>query len=282
MNKILIIGSTSTVAISTGRLLSQSYKVFYAGRRKADYLLDLNLVDLELPEDLRFDTVIHVAADFGGNKEVDFCRTELINAVGTLKICQLARRIKAEHLIVISSIFANYVPGNAYYSIYSLSKKHADELAQLFCNQFNLPLTILRPSQLYDAEGRCRKHQGLLYSIIDKAQNGMDIVFYGKNDALRNYLFLDDFSEIIARVVHKKITGLFNCPSPKSVCLSEIAQIACCVFNRNGNVHFIESEPTIPDVLVDVDSDLYEKINFVPIISLDEGIRKIKDARGIV
>jgi len=140
----------------------------------------------------------------------------------------------------------------------------------------------LRPSQLYDAESKCRKHQGLFYLMIDNAQNRMDTFFYGKNDALRNYLFLDDFSEIIARVVRKKVTGLFNCPSLRPARLSEIAQTAYSVFNHTGNIHFIENKPTIPDIHVDLSRELYEKINFEPTTSLDEGIRKIKYAREIM
>jgi nucleoside-diphosphate-sugar epimerase len=282
MKTVLIVGGTSTVGIAAGRLLAQNYNVFYAGRQQADYLLDLNSPDLIFPDNLQFDIVVHTAADFGGNEELDFCRAEQINVIGTLNVCRLAKKVQAEHLIIISSIFANYTSSDAYYSIYSLSKKHADELAQLFCHQFNLALTILRPSQLYDAEGNCRKHQGLFYSIIDKAQHGEDIIFYGINDALRNYLFLDDFSEIIASVIRKKVTGLFNCPAQKSVHLNEIAQTAYSAFNQHGTIQFLENKPDIPDIPVISDGGFYEQIGFKPRVNLKEGINKIRYIREMI
>lgn len=282
MKNILIVGSTSTLGTSVGSLLAENNNVFYAGRRNADYYLDLGSVDLKLPENLQFDVVIHTAADFGGNEEKDFCRSELVNAIGTLNVCRLARKAKVKHLIIVSSMFANYVPTDAYYSIYSLSKKHGDELAQLFCNQFNLPLTILRPSQLYDAESKCKAHQGLFYSIIEKAQKGEDIDFYGNNDALRNYLFLNDFSEIIARAIEEKVIGTFNCPSPNSVRLGEIARTAYRIFNQGGDIHFLADKPNIVDLPEVCGNDLYQKIGFKPQISLAEGIQMIKDVREMI
>lgn len=281
MKKVLIVGSTSTVGVAAGRMLARNHQVFYAGRREADYLLDLNSADLKLPENLIFDVVVHAAADFGGNAAEDFCQTERINAIGTLNVCRLAQRLGAKHMVVISSVFANYMPGDPYFGIYSLSKRHADELAQLCCKNIGLPLTVLRPTQLYDAASRCSAHQGLFYLIIDRAQRGEDNVFYGDNDALRNYIFLDDFSEIVVRVVESKVVGIFNCPSPHSVRLSEIAQTAYRVFNRQGNISFIENAPKIFDLPVVSGSDLYQKLGFEPSVTLAEGIDKIKCMREI-
>lgn len=279
MKSVLIVGSTSTVGLSAGRLLAQNHKISYAGRRQADYHLSLDSVDLELPENLQFDVVIHAAADFGGSDEGGFRQTEIVNAIGTLNVCRLAQRLQAKHVIVVSSVSANFNSGDPYFGIYSLSKRHADELAELYCNKVGLPLTILRPSQLYDAESRCKSHQGLFYLIVDKAQRGEDIVIYGNNDALRNYVFLDDFSEILTRVVQDGVTGVFNCPAPKSTRLSEIAKTAYQVFNQHGTMRFAENEQNIFDLPVVSDNGLYERIGFEPGVSLAQGIEKIKYVR---
>jgi len=279
MKKILIIGSTSTVGIAVGRVLARNHQVFYAGRRQADYPLDLNSAELTLPVGSQFDVVIHAAADFGGPAGEDLYRAEMINAIGTLNVCRLAQGLKAAHMILISTVSAQYAPCDVYFGSYSLSKRHADELAQLYCEQAGLPLTILRPTQLYDAESRCASHQSLFYLIVDRAQRGEDNVFHGDNDALRNYLFLDDFAEIVARVVATTVTGVFNCLSPQSLRLSEIAQTAYLVFNRRGNIRFTGNAQKIFDLPVVSDSDLYQRLGFTPGISLAEGMKKIKCAR---
>lgn len=279
MKNVLIIGSTSTVGLALGNLLAKNYRVFYGGRKDADYYLDLYAVDLKFPENQRFDVVIHTAADFGGNGEDDMCRAEMVNAIGTFNMCRLAKKVQAKHTVIVSSLSAFYMPGDPNFNIYSLSKRHGDELAQLYCEQFKMPLTILRPTQLYDAESRCKSHQRLFYSIIDKASKGEDINFYGANDALRNYLFLDDFCEIIANVLEQNIVGLFNCPASKSVRLTEVAKTAYQVFNQAGTIHFLAEKPNIVDLPDMSGSNLYNKICFEPKISLAEGIKLIKRAR---
>ena len=206
----------------------------------------------------------------------------MINAIGTLNVCRLAQKVHAKHILVVSSLSASYISGDPYFNIYSLSKRHADELAQIYCDQVGLPLTILRPTQLYDAESKCKAHQGLFYSIIEKAQKGEDIDFYGNNNALRNYLYLNDFSEIVARAIEEKVIGTFNCPSPNSVRLSEIAQTAYRIFNQGGDIHFLADKPNIVDLPEVCGSDLYQKIGFKPQISLAEGIQMIKDVREMI
>ena len=202
----------------------------------------------------------------------------MVNAVGTLNVCRLARIVQAKHLIVISSLFASYTLGDPYFNIYALSKRHADELAQFYCHKHDLPLTILRPSQIYDAKSQCRKHQSLLYLIIDKTQKGEDIIFYGNNDALRNYILLDDFCEIIYRVTQRHITGMYHCAATQSIRLSEIAKTAYRIFNQHGSISFLKDKQDISDLPIIADNELYKKIGF-ECTSLYQGIEKIKQNR---
>jgi nucleoside-diphosphate-sugar epimerase len=278
MKTVLIVGSTSTVGLSVGCLLGDGYKTYYAGRRNGDYFLDLESPDLTFSDDMHFDIIIHCASSFGDKDEESYCKTEKVNALGTLNVCGLAKKVNADHLIIISTISATYKPGDPFYGIYSLSKRHADELSQLYCCSHEIPLTILRPTQLYDAESKCRTHQELFYLIIDKAQAGDDICLFGSNDALRNLVFVDDLSEIILRVINQKITGIFNCQSQKPVRLSQIAKSAYSVFGTSGAVNFLTDKPRISDVPTFDECGLYSLIGFKP-RSLVKGIEKIKQAR---
>ena len=280
MKTVLIVGSTSAVGLSVGSLLGDGYKTYYAGRRNADYFLDLESPDLTFSNNTHFDIIIHSASNFGSNYEESYCKTEKVNALGTLNVCRLAKRVNADHLIIVSTTSATYKPEDPFYGIYSLSKRHADELSQLYCSSHDIPLTILRPTQLYDAQSKCRTHQGLFYLIIDKAQAGEDICLFGSNDALRNLVFLDDLSEIILRVIEHKITGTFNCQAQKPVRLSEIAETAYSVFGTNGAVNFLIDKPQIPDIPTVDECGLYDIIGFKP-RSLVKGIEKIKQAREI-
>jgi nucleoside-diphosphate-sugar epimerase len=253
--------------------------VKFAGRQNADFFCDLTHWDAKPTVTESFDVVVHVAADFGGTTPEDFVRAELVNAVGTLSVCRLAEACNAKHLILLSSIFATYKPGDPYYGIYALSKKHAEEAALLFCSERALALTVLRPSQVYDAQGTCRKHQPLLYSMADKAQAGQNIYLYGTHDPLRNYLYLEDLAKVCSRIVETGITGVFDCMHPQNPRLSEVATAALSAFANGGSVHFQADKPNLQDLPPATSLSLYEKIGFYPLVDIKQGFERIRQFR---
>jgi nucleoside-diphosphate-sugar epimerase len=282
--KILIIGSTSVIGKYLEEHLSKFFKVKFAGRKDANYFLNLNdlsLNQLNLPKNIRFDVVVHAAADFGGDSYKKILNGLTVNSTGTLKVCQLAKKVKAKHLIIISTISTKLKPFHDYYNIYSISKKHAEELAQFYCNRFNLPLTILRPTAIYDSQSKCKSHQKLLYMIIDKAQKGENIYFHGSKNPLRNYLYIDDFCEIILRVVKKFVIGIYDCEYSKNTSINMIAKLAYKIFNKKGKVIFLKKKLNISNIPYKLDNTLYKKIEYFPRVNISNGIKKIKIIRGI-
>ena len=277
--KILIVGSTSVIACALAARFASLGDVKMAGRRDADIFIDLSQTCDFSEVSESFDVVVHTGADFGGTADDDFSRAELVNAVGTLSVCRLARKVGARHVVLISSIFAAYQNGDPYYGIYSLSKRHGEEVAQFFCAERGIPLTILRPTQIYDAAGACRRHQGLFYTMVDQAQAGQNIHIYGSHDARRNYLFLDDFAEICSRVIGTNPQGIFTCANPQSVQLSQIANAAYAAFGRGGQLQFLPEKMDLEDLPPIGDFRLYEEIGYAPRINVCEGIRRIREYR---
>ena len=277
--RILIIGGSSTIGRALVVKLRPQAVVMTAGRRESDFLFDLTQWEYEPAIDGVFDVVIHVAADFGGGANDDFVRAELVNAVGTLSACRLAQCVQAKHFILLSTISATYRPGEPHYGIYALSKRHGEEVAGFFCAEHGMALTILRPSQVYDAEGCCRRHQALLYTMADRAQAGQDFHIYGSHDVRRNYLYLEDLVEVCRRVVQGRHTGVFTCAHPQSVRLSEAADAAFAAFGRGGKVQFMKDKPDLADLPFVNDDTLYREINYWPVVDIGEGLRRIKQRR---
>lgn len=277
--KIAITGSTSSLAHYLVPFLSKKHEVITMGRGNSSYSFNLlnKLDSLIIPE--KTDVLINTAAAFNSSTDEEILETEEVNALGTLKLCIAAKRAGVRHFIQISSQAAMFDHKSPYYGIYSISKKHSEELANHFCARYDMPLTILRPSQPYDISGLFRKHQPLFYQIIDKAQFGEDIELFGQNDAVRNYIFIDDFLEIIERVIVNKIKGAYYCNALKNYKLSQIATIAQNAFNLGGNISFIKGKSDIPNNVFKTDLNLYHKIGFFPMIDLYEGIFKISEHR---
>ncbi len=276
---VLIVGSTSVIGRAIAARLEARCVVKTAGRREADFHFDLSRWQ-ELPAvSESFDVVVHVAADFGGEGDPDMVRAEVVNAAGTLSACALARQVGARHFVLMSSIFATYRAGDPYYGIYALSKRHGEDVARLHCAAGGMDLTILRPSQVYDDRGDCRRHQGLFYMMADRAQAGEEITLYGAHDARRNYIHLDDLAETVARVVDQRCIGEYACAHPRSVRLGEMAQAAFAAFDQDRQARFLPDKPALSDLPEIDDFALYDRIDFWPRIDVAQGYRRIRACR---
>jgi UDP-glucose 4-epimerase len=276
---VLLVGGTSSLAMDLIRAFKASGQVFTAGRNNCDIYMDLNNpAEMKaLPKGI--DVVIHTAASFGGEKSHEIVDAEMVNVMGTLRLCQLSIAAKVNHFIFISSMSAQLTQESPYYSAYALSKKHAEEISYFFCTNQNLSLTILRPSQLYGTNVAFKKHQPLIYNIIEQAERGEDITLYGSNNALRNYLHIDDFVSVVLRVIERRIFGLYNCQYSRDVTLSEVAESAIGAFGGKSKVKFLKEKDVIHDNVFFIDDTLYKKIGYYPSLDIGEGIAMIAKSR---
>jgi nucleoside-diphosphate-sugar epimerase len=272
--RILIVGGTSSLARALKPVLSELAEVITAGRTGCDMHLDLSdpVEKIELPQDI--DVVINTAANVGGKSFEEMLQAESVNVLGILKLCQACTRAKIKQLVLISSIFACIDKSSRFYSIYSLSKKHSDEVAQLYSSTFGLPLTILRPSQFYGVGEAYRKHQPFLFTIIDKAANDEDILIYGSNDALRNFIHVEDVAKIIALVIQRRIEGMYICMNTVNVSYSEVAAAAIEAFESKSTIKFMKEQPDIPNNIFETDDSLFRLIDYYPKISILLGMKK--------
>jgi len=273
--KVLIVGGTSTLGRVLKPVLSEFAEVITAGRTGCDVYLDLSdpIEKIELPQGI--DVVVNTAAHFGGKDFEDMFEATRVNVLGALKLSQACFKSNVRHLVHISSINANLGNASDYYGMYALSKKQSDEVVQLFCSSFHLPCSILRPSQLYGNEDAFRKHQLFLYNAVDRAARNENITIYGAKDALRNYIHIDDFTEIISLVVKNRVEGLFTCTSTINVSLTQIANAAIDAFCSISKVIFLRDMESIQDNVFPYDDSLYQKIKYFPQISIEEGMKRI-------
>jgi nucleoside-diphosphate-sugar epimerase len=276
MKKILVIGANSTFAKAFMPILAEENTIVTAGRKDCDIYCDI-AKSIQIPEDI--DVVINFAASLGGTSDDEIEEAIKTNLLGLLNVCKASKVAGTKHIINISSIFALLNEDSANYSIYSITKKQADETAQFYCKLNKIPLTTLRPSRIYGDTQDFAKNQPFLYQIIDKAQNGEDISIYGTNDAARNYIHSADLAEIINRVIQDIVTGTYSCTYTSNVTYSAIANSAQKIFGKGGKVAFMEDKPSIPDDTFPLSPTLYEKINYSPRVSINIGIERIKKHR---
>ena len=110
---------------------------------------------------------------------------------------------------------------------------------------------------------------------MDRTEKGEEVVFYGKNDAQRNFIHIQDLAWIILRVIQTKTSGVFSCQQIYNVKYSQIALAAIVAFNSSSVIRFDHTKPDILDNVFPIDDSLYKAIGYYPSISIDEGVKGI-------
>ena len=118
-------------------------------------------------------------------------------------------------------------------------------------------------------------------TIIDKAANDDDILIYGSNDALRNFIHVEDVARIIALVIQRKIEGTYACMNARNVSYSEVAAAAIEAFGSKSAIKFVSDQPDIPDNIFEMDDSLFRLIDYYPQISIALGMKKEAEQRKL-
>ena len=120
------------------------------------------------------------------------------NIKGTLNICQAARDLGVERVVVTSTSevygTAQYVPIDEKHprqpqSPYSATKIGADAIAMSFYNAFNLPVVIARPFNTY---GPRQSARAIIPTIITQIANGAREIKVGDLTPTRDFNYVKD------------------------------------------------------------------------------------------
>lgn len=274
MKKILLIGGKSAVAGELKVSLRELGDILTAGKSGCDFQMDLAAPaeSIQIPKGI--DIVVNLAAHFGGPEPSSLYDATKVNLLGSLALMEACKKSQVSHVIQFSTIFTVCQMGSWSGKVYANTKRIAEELCTLFSNEFELPLTVIQPSQIYGTGDTFRRHQPFLYHIIDQAELSRDICFYGSHDPLRNFIHVEDVCRITKRIIETGVTGIFKCMSLQHQSYSEIAQAAVRAFNSKSEIHFDPNKPNIDDICVPVDDALYQQIDYYPRIGMDEGMVK--------
>ncbi|NNE13479.1 MAG: NAD(P)-dependent oxidoreductase [Saprospiraceae bacterium] len=274
--RILIIGGNSSVSRYLRPLLSEVYEVVTVGRRDCDINLDSNksLAD-QLPD--HADIVIHTAAAFGRATAEEIYETEKYNVLDTMDLCFQLKRMNVKHFIFISSIFVHLEETSPLYSIYNISKQHAEDIIKYCLKRDEVPYTILRPSQLYGNDPSFIKHHPFLYQIIELASKGQKISLFGKHGGRANYLHIKDFAEVIYRVVKNGVIGVYDCTTITPNTYLEIARNVFELTNNDVAIEFVKDRKESGQAFT-YDDTIYKSVDYYPKFAIKDGLSEILNA----
>lgn len=157
---------------------------------------------------------------------------------------------------------------------YSLSKLAAEHLALGYHKQYGLPVTIVRPFNVF-GEGRTGSHA--LLHFITNALKGEELEIYGTGEQVRAWCHIDDFCDAVMRMLgtDKAIGKAFNIGNPtNAVSVLELAEMVIRLCGSRSKVvfkplPFMDIPVRIPDIGL-----ARSVLGFEPKVGLEEGLER--------
>ncbi|MDG5766336.1 NAD-dependent epimerase [Balneolales bacterium ANBcel1] len=246
-----------------------------------------------------FDAVIHLAAQAGVRYSLENPHAYAdSNITGFLNILEGCRHHPVEHLIYASSSSVYGANTNLPFSVkhnvdhpvslYAASKKANELMAHTYSHLYGVPVTGLRFFTVYGPWGR---PDMAYFKFADLMTSGKSIDVYNHGEMERDFTYVDDIIESIARLLPLPPEGnsewngdrpdpatsfapyqLFNIGNNNPVRLMDFITEIERNLGIEAKKNFMEIQPgDVPKTWADV-SDLFEYTGYKPQIGIREGI----------
>jgi UDP-glucose 4-epimerase len=163
-------------------------------------------------------------------------------------------------------------------SFYGASKGCAELLLQAFSANSGVPVTVLRPTNIY-GPGQLMKGQfAVIPTLLTALRDNKTFNVIGRGRTKRDYLFIDDFVALVDQCIKlsQAIQGfqIFNVSSGLSMSLSEIIRLAESVSGRTAILQHSEARKIDPYTVELSNVKVEEQFNWTPETRIELGLKK--------
>ena len=254
--------------------------------------------------DRRFDTVIHLAAQAGVRYSITNPRAYIrSNIDGFINILEGCRQTAVSHLIYASSSSVYGLNGEVPFSeshstehpvsLYAATKKSDEMMAHADSTLYGLPTTGLRFFTVYGPWGRPDMSP---YLFIDAILNDRPIKVFNHGDMWRDFTYIDDIVESIARLIGHEPEGnpswdarhpdpatstapyrIYNIGNQQPVRLMDYIETIERIAGREAKKEYLPMQPGDVYRTYADSSALGAKTGFTPSTPLAEGLARTID-----
>ncbi len=252
----------------------------------------------------RFRYVVNLAAQAGVRYSIQHPHTYIeSNITGFLNVLEGCRHHNVEHLVYASSSsvygankkmpFSIHDNVDHPLSLYAATKKANELMAHSYSSLYGLPTTGLRFFSAYGPYGR---PDMALFVFTKSILEGKPIDVYNNGNMKRDFTYVDDITESIARLLPKKPSPNpawdYENPDPSMSYAPfkvynignndpvELSQFIDHLENKLGRKAIRNNMPMqegdVPQSYADV-QDLYDEIDFKPATPIETGVGKFVD-----
>jgi len=156
-------------------------------------------------------------------------------------------------------------------SPYAASKAGADRMCYAFYKSFNVPVTIVRPFNIFGERQKSGTFGALIPILVRKALSGVKLTVFGDGSASRDYLHVSDLVQAYDIVLqHPELSGkAINFASGVNTSTKDIAEYIAKKLGAE-----IEYGPARPGEVsrFPADISLARSLGFEPKVDIWEGI----------
>ncbi|VVP53290.1 UDP-N-acetylglucosamine 4-epimerase [Pseudomonas fluorescens] len=246
---------------------------------------------MALFEDNKFTEVVHLAAQAGVRYSLDnpdvYAQS---NLVGFLNVLEACRHYRPVHLIYASSSsvygansnlpFSVDDPVDQPVSLYAASKRANELLAHSYCHLYGIRASGLRFFTVYGPWGR---PDMALFTFTEAMLKGRPIDIYNHGQMARDFTYVDDIVESIARLLAKPpvpdkeangVNRIFNIGRGKPVALLDFVECLEAALGITAQRNYLPMQPgDVVKTWADV-SALADWVGFSPQVEVEEGVRQ--------
>lgn len=162
-------------------------------------------------------------------------------------------------------------------SYYGAGKVAAEAFIQSAAQQFGLKTTILRPSNIYGPGQELREGFGIIPTAFSHATKNLPLTLWGSGEAVRDYLYIDDFVSLCTELSNLSIWQPLQCFNVASGEVFSLLDLLDVIRDASGlplTVRFDRTRSVdVPRITLD-SSLLRHIVQWRPQISLKEGITR--------
>lgn len=233
-----------------------------------------------------FDIMVHLAAKvFVPSSYTNPANFLYSNFLFTLNALELTRKYKAKFILMSSYLYGNprYLPIDELHPVnphnpYATSKLISENLVDAYYKNYGLESVILRVFNLF---GPGQTENFLIPKIFSMAKLG--IVTLEDLKPRRDFLFIQDFMELLIRIIHSDITGveIYNVGSGVSYSVEEVYERVdrlfkgCLKLETTNNIRINEIDNTVADI-----TKISHTFDWTPCTTFEEGLSETYKAYG--
>ncbi len=231
----------------------------------------------------KFDCIIHLAAKVSITESFNLAYDYLShNYLGMLNVLELSKTYKAKVIFASSNIYGHpkYLPldeNHPYQATnpYTQSKIAAEQLCQLYSNNFGMSCIALRQFNIY---GPGMNSNSLIPTILKQANN--ESVKVKDIRPRRDYIHIDDIIQAYIAAIEFKCVGFeaFNIATGTSSSIQDLVHI--CENKLAKKINIIDLKEPRKNEIINIEANINKAkslLNWSPQISIEDGINRVLD-----